>query len=173
MSIRIIYQLSVIILFTLMTPYNGFSQKCSYEVNEIDGLLEIPIKRTEPEMLCRINNQPIYIKAQCIGTNKYLKLKYYKDSEFSIQEDREISFVLPNDDEIILFPRHMPVDSTELDDYVDLSSMIIFKLSADQYEILKNAPVKIFKYHRVSGFIEKEIKDSKQTTLMQVLRCVE
>ncbi len=173
MQIRILNKIGVIILLIATTQLNGYAQKCNYEVNEIDGLLEMPIKRTVPEMLCRINNQPIYIKAQCIGSNKYLKLRYYKDTEFSIQENREISFILPSDDEIILFPRVMPVDSSAMDDLIEISSMLVYKLSADQYETLKNSPVKVFKYYRVSGFVEKEIKASKQTTLMQVLRCVE
>lgn len=169
---RMYFMLGILVL-TFLLQSNINAQKCNYEVNEVDGLLEVPIKRTVSEMICRINNQPLYMKAQCIGTNKYLKLRYYKDSDLSIQENREISFVLPNDEEVILYPRPMPVDSTEVNDMVNVSSMLVYKLSAEQYEILKNTPVTIFKYYRVSGFIEKEIKASRQATLMDLLRCVE
>lgn len=173
MQIRVITKFCLITVSLAFLTLNLLGQKCNYEKNEIDGLLEVPIKRTGPQKLCRINNQPVYVKAQCIGDNKYLKIMYYKYDGFHIQEDREISFILPSNDEIILFPREMPVDSTKVDDLTDLSSLLIYKLSAEQYQILKDVPVVKFKYFIVSGFIEKEIKAGNQANVMQVLRCVE
>lgn len=162
------------LLLTLFLFSNLISaQKCNYEKNDMDGLLEVPIKRTTPQMWCRIANQPIYVKAQCIGTNKYLKIMYYNSDDFAIQEEREIGLVLPSQDEIILFPRLMPVDSNATDDYLDISSMLIYKLSDDQYATLKDVPVVKFRYQLISGFIEKDIKPKKQTAIMNVLRCVE
>jgi len=159
-------------VLAFLTP-NTLAQKCNYEKNEIDGLLEIPIKRTASEMLCRIDNQPFYIKAQCIGDNKYLKLIYYKYNGFVIKDDREIGLILPGNDELTLFPRVMPVDTAEIDDIMDMTTLIIYKLSTDQYETLKNIPVIKFKYFINGGFIVKDIKASKQPVIMQLLRCVE
>lgn len=152
---------------------NISAQKCNYEKNEIDGLLEIPIKRTSPQMLVRIDNQPFYVKAQCIGDNKYLKLIYYKYNDFAIKDDREIGLILPSMDEITLFPRIMPVDTADNQDIIDMTTLMVYKLSTDQYETLKNVPVIKFKYFVDGGFIEKDIKTSKQPIIMQHLSCVE
>lgn len=173
MSFRFILKSSVIlfIIFSMVNP--AIAQKCNYEKNEIDGLLEVPIKRTVSSKLCRIENQPVFVKAQCIGDNKYLKIRYFKYDGFTIQTDREIGFVLPSEDEILLFPRVMPVDSSQMDGILDVSTLVIYKLSSDQYEILKDVPVIKFKYYITSGFMEKEIKAANQTKVMEVLRCVE
>lgn len=161
----------ILYLFILMPTIQA--QKCNYEKNEIDGLLELPIKRTAPEMLLRIDNQPFYVKTQCIGSNKYIKLIYYKYNGFSIQDDREIGLILPSSDEITLFPRIVPADTAAIEDDLDMTTLIVFKLSADQYEILKSTPVTKFKYFVTAGFIERDIKPSRQSTLMELLRCVE
>lgn len=152
---------------------NAFAQKCKYEKNEIDGLLEVPIKLTKEEFICRIDNQPIYVKAQCIGTNKYLKIRYFKYNNFIIQKDREIAWELPSKEDITLFPREMPVDSTKINDITNVSVLLIYKLSASQYETLKKNPVTKFKYNISTGFVEKEIKSSKQNVIMNILQCVE
>lgn len=168
----IIKHLFFFLILIFFTQYIN-AQKCNYEKNEIDGLLEVPIKRTSPEMLVRIDNQPFYVKAQCIGDNKYLKLIYYKYNDFAIKDDREIGLILPSMDEITLFPRIMPVDTAQNQDIIDMTTLIVYKLSKDQYETLKNIPITKFKYFVDGGFIEKDIKASKQPIIMQHLRCVE
>lgn len=173
MPFRLIFNIFILILFIVVLADSANAQKCNYEKNEIDGLLEVPIKRTAPTKLCRLENQPIYIKAQCIGDNKYLKITYFNYESFTLQLDREIGFVLPSDDEIILFPRIIPVDSTEIDGYVDVSTLVVYKLSDEQYGILKDVPVTKFKYYITSGFMEKDIKPANQIKVMEVLRCVE
>jgi hypothetical protein len=160
------------IWFTLLTT-SVAAQNCSYEKNEIDAVTELTVKRTVAEILLRINGQPVFVKGQSIGDNKYLKIQYYRYSNYEIQEDREITFVLSNEEEVTLFPREMPVDSTKMNDFSDLSSLLIFKLSAEQYQKLKETPITIFKYHLISGFVEEPIKGSKQQSVMEVLRCIE
>lgn len=163
----------LLIIISITTSNQALSQKCKYEKNEIDGLLEVPIKLTEQQLLCRIDNQPIYAKAQCIGTNKYLKIRYFKYNDFIIQDDKEIAWILPSEEEITLYPRIMPVDSTQMNDLTEVSTLLIYKLSASQYETLKNNPVVKFKYYISTGFVEKEIKTSKQNVIMNVLKCIE
>lgn len=166
-------QFLFILLFVFLNLSSGFSQNCIYEKNEIDAITELVVKRTAPEILLRINGQPVYIKGQSIGTNKYLKIQYYKYSNYVIQEDREVAFVLSNNEEVTLYPRPMPVDSTKMNDYSDLSSLLIFKLNDEQFEKLTSAPIVTFKYHLISGYVEEPIKGSKQMRLMELLKCLE
>ncbi len=159
----------IITFLLLLLFYNGYSQKCKYEKDEVDGVTELEIKRTVPEMILRINNMPVYIKAQSIGDNKYLKMIHQTYGEFHLQEDREISFILQNDQELTLFPRIMPMKDTITDAY---TSMIVYKLSSIQVEILESSPVKAFKYYISTGWVEEEIKGSRQVIIMDHLRCV-
>jgi len=163
----------VFIALLILSSGNLSAQKCQYEKNEIDAVTELQIKRTVAEMLLRINGQPVYVKGQSIGANKYLKIQYYKYSNYEIQEDREITLVLNNAEEVTLHPRPMPVDSTKINDYSDLSTILIFKLTEDQFQKLKSAPTTKFKYHLISGFVEEPINGSKQQSIMEVLRCLE
>lgn len=160
-------------LIVLGSPVVLQAQKCNYEKNEIDALTELVVKRTAPVMLVRIKGQPLYVKAQCIGTNKYLKVLFYKYNNFSFKEDREIGLILPNNDEIVLYPRQSQADSTKMNDRSSTSSLLVYKLSDIQYQTLSQSAVIEFKYFVSEGFIEEPIKSSKQNKIMEVLRCVE
>jgi hypothetical protein len=169
---RILFYISAFIIILLFSSSNLLAQKCNYEKNEIDGLTELTIKRTTPVMLTRIEGQPLYAKGQCIGSNKYLKLIFYKYNGFLFQEQREIGFILSNNEEIVLYPRQMPVDSTKMDDITNVTSLIIYKLSEEQYKLLTEYPVIQFKYYVTSGFVPIDIKSSKQMSILHVLQCV-
>lgn len=159
----------ILFLFT----FQSYAQKCNYEKNEVDAITDLPIKRTQPEILARVGGQPIYVKGQSIGDNKYLKIRVYNYSDFDIQEEKEISFTLSNDEQITLFPRQMPVDSARLDHLTNVTTLMIYKLSDDQYQNLKDYPVTLFKYFLDSGWVEERIKEKKQGAVMTVLRCLE
>ena len=169
-------QYPIIILFfilVLSSPLLLQAQKCNYEKNEIDALTELVVKRTTPQMLLRINGQPLYVKAQCIGTNKYLKILFLKYNGFSFKEDREVGLVLSNNEEVVLYPRLSSVDSTATDLQNDETSLIIYKLSDPQYQLLTSTTAIEFKYFIASGFIKEPIKTSRQGKVMEVLKCVE
>lgn len=165
--------LTLFTMFLLTVQIEAFSQKCKYEKNEVDAVTEFAIKRTASTMVLRVNNEPLYFKSQCIGPNKYLKLSYYNYGNFTFDEDREISFITPSNEEIILYPRIVPTDTTKDDEYMDVTSLIVYKLSPTQYETLKNMPTQKFKYFISTGFVEKEIVKNKQGTIMHLLQCVE
>jgi len=167
------YKYLIITFLLFLAFYSSFAQKCQYERDEIDGITNAVVKITIPEVLCRLNNQPLYVKAQCIGVMKYLKIRYYRNSDFYIVENKEISFTLLNDEVVTLFPRPMPVDSSNTDGFVTVSSLLVYKLDADQYKKLSTNPITKFKYYLSSGFVEEEIKGSRQNRIMELLRCVE
>lgn len=161
------------LVFLIFQSNNCKAQKCSYEKNVIDGVTNVAIKRTNPEILLRLNNQPLYIKAQSIGNNKYLKIRYYKYNNFSIQENKEISFILTNGKEVVLYPRIMPRDTTNPSDFAAVSSLLVYKLSEEQANQLGQTPVQAFKYNLISGWVNINIKTSKQIKIMNILHCVE
>lgn len=149
------------------------AQKCNLEKDEIDALTELAVKRTAPEMLLRINGQPLYVKAQCIGSNKYLKILFLKYNDFSFKEDREVGIIMSDNEELILYPRQRSVDSSKIDDRRNATSLLIYKLSDMQYKILTQNSVVKFKYFVGTGFVEESIKSSNQDKIMKVLKCVE
>lgn len=162
-----------LLLLLLFNSVGVNAQKCNYEKNEVDALTELTIKRTEPEFLCRISGQPLYAKAQCIGKNKYLKLVFYRFNDFMFDEDREVSFILSNHDELIVYPRAMPVDSAKMDDLTNVNSLLIYKLTEEQYKTLTVYPVTKFRYFVSTGFVEVPITSKRQHAVIDVLKCVE
>lgn len=165
-------QILTIVVFILLGNI-VFAQKCNYEKNEIDALTELLVKRTAPELVCRINGQPLYAKAQCIGQNKYLKLLFYRFNDFSFQEDREVSFILSNNEELIVYPRLMPVDSTKMDQLTNVNSLLVYKLNDEQYKQLTVYPVKKFRYFMTTGFVDVPVTSKRQHAVINVLKCVE
>ncbi|MBI9066436.1 MAG: hypothetical protein JEZ09_04020 [Salinivirgaceae bacterium] len=157
----------------ILVSANLYAQKCNYEKNEVDAVTDLLVKLTQPKMLLRVGGQPLYVKGQSIGTNKYLKLRIYNYVDFDVQEEREITFTLSNTQEITLYPRTMPVDSSKIDSYMNVSTLLVYKLSSDQYLQLKDNAIVKFKYYLDSGFVEEKIKEKNQYSIMTVLRCLE
>ncbi|MDA3891918.1 MAG: hypothetical protein PF517_09680 [Salinivirgaceae bacterium] len=167
---------SFIIFLTILINANSsqvVAQKCNYEKNEIEALTEMVLKRTSPQLLCRISGQPLYAKAQCIGTNKYLKLQFYKFNDFSFQEDREVGFILSSNEELVVYPRVMPLDSSKMDQFENVNSLMIYKLTEEQYKALTIYPIKKFKYFVSTGFVEQAVASKRQSVVMNVLKCIE
>jgi hypothetical protein len=74
---------------------------------------------------------------------------------------------------VVLYPRVVPVDTTAMDDFITISSLLVYRLNNDQFEKLKNYPVTSFRYYVVSGFIDVDIKTSRQTRLIEILKSIE
>ena len=147
--------------------------QCQFEKNVVDAITENQIKVTQPVALAKLNNNPLYFKAQSIGSKyRFLKMRYYKYNEFSINEDREISLRLTNNEEIVVYPRHSASDTVKTN-VETVSALLIYPINAEQYEKLKRYPVKTFKYFVATGFIDVPIKENKQTKIMEILNCID
>jgi len=165
------------IIATMAVVLLGWSksnaQSCHYEKNIIDAITEVPVRVTQPVTIAKLNNNPLYFKAQSVGSRyRFLKMKYYKYESFSISEQREIAFRLSNNEEVIIHPRINPADTTQSIGET-ISALLIYPLTADQYEKLKRFPVTTFKYFINTGFVEIPIKESKQGKIMEILNCID
>lgn len=149
------------------------AQSCQFEKNAIDAITETQVKVTQPVTVAKLNNNPLYFKAQSIGSKyRFLKMRYYKYNNFSIDESREISLRLTTNEEIVIYPRHAAGDTIR-STIESSSAMLIYPISAEQYEKLKRYPVTTFKYFVTTGFIEVPIKENKQTKIMGILNCID
>ena len=55
------------------------AQSCQFEKNAIDAITETQVKVTQPVTVAKLNNNPLYFKAQSIGSKyRFLKMRYYK-----------------------------------------------------------------------------------------------
>ncbi|PLX14792.1 MAG: hypothetical protein C0599_18135 [Salinivirgaceae bacterium] len=166
-ALHLITVLSITLLFNTVQ-----AQKCRYEIDEIDSKTEMPIKRTEPIELARVNNQPLLIKAQCIGPNKYLKIRYYRYNGFEIRDNEIFEFIFTDRSSIKLKPRELPKKKSS-GGFVTVSSMLIFDLTKDQYAQLLNKPVGEIKYYvDRGGYVRDEIRKRFQTDLQYIMQCV-
>ena len=157
----------------LMVGGNCYAQSCRYEKNVIDALTEVPVRVTQPVTIGKLNNNPLYFKAQSVGIRyRFLKMKYYRYEGFSINEQREIAFRLSTNEEIVIQPRINPADTVQGVGET-ISSLIVYPLTADQYEKLKRFPVTSFKYFGSDGAVEMPIKESRQSKIMEILNCID
>ncbi len=167
-----IYKVIVAAAFAIGTQAVS-AQNCQFEKNAIDAITETQVKVTQPVTVAKLNNNPLYFKAQSIGSKyRFLKMRYYKYNNFSIDESREISLRLTNNEEIVIYPRHAAGDTIR-STVESSSAMLIYPINAEQYEKLKRYPVKTFKYFVTTGFIEVPIKENKQTKIMGILNCID
>ena len=149
------------------------AQSCQFEKNTIDAITETQVKVTQPVTVAKLNNNPLYFKAQSVGSKyRFLKMRYYKYNDFSIDESREISLRLTTNEEIVIYPRHAAGDTIR-STIESSSALIIYPISAEQYEKLKRYPITTFKYFISTGFVEVPIKENKQTKIMSILNCID
>lgn len=68
----------------LLVGRTPVSAQCQYEKNVIDAITESQIKITQPVTVAKLNNNPLYFKAQSIGSKyRFLKMRYYIILQFS------------------------------------------------------------------------------------------
>lgn len=161
------------LMFGVLVSIGVFSQKCRYEIDRIDAITELVIKRTEPIQITELNGQPLFIKGQCIGDKKYLKVRYYRYNGFTIQEMLPLEILFADNTSISLIPRNMPKKPESLSGFVKISSLLIYNLTTEQFIQLLEKPVAQISYHiDGGGKIDKEIRKRYQADLQYIMRCV-
>lgn len=166
-TLKIIFSI-VVVLFL----HTANAQKCRYEIDQLDSKTEMQIKRTEPVEITRVNNQPLLMKAQCIGENKYLKVRYYKYNGFEIRDSEIFEIIFTDRSSIKLQPRKLPKKKSS-GGFVTVSSLLIFDLSRDQYKQLLDKPVLELKYFvEGGGYVREEVRKRFQSDLQHIMQCV-
>lgn len=166
-----IIQVPLFFLFVLFLN-QGTAQKCRYEKNEIDAVTEMVVKRTEPAEITEVNDQPLFMKAQCIGEHKYLKVRYYRYNSFTIDASHPFEIIFDDQTSVELQARDMP-EAEDSGSFMKVSSLLIFNLTKDQYQKLMNKPAVQIKYFiEGGGYIRKDIRRRYQEDIQHILRCV-
>lgn len=163
-----------IILITGLIFSGGMlsGQKCHYEKDMIDAATELPVKRTEPIEMATVNDHPLYMKAQCIGSHKYLKIRYYRYNSFEIRSSEPFEIIFDDQTSVKLNARKMP-ETKKNGGFVKVSSLLIYNLKPSQYEQLLEKPAVQIKYYiEGGGYIRKDIRKRYQEDLMYLMRCV-
>ncbi len=156
-----------------MFSFCATAQNCQYEKEFTDDNTGKKVKITVQVVLARLNNNPLYFKAQSIGDDRrFLKMRYYKYNDFYFRDDREVILFLTNGEQVVLNPRVNPNESKE-SKLQTISSMVIYPLTEEQFSKLRNHPVKNFRYYVATGFVDLPIKDNKQDQLMKILKCID
>lgn len=162
-----------LILVSIMWMYSAvYGQKCHYEKEMIDAETELQIKRTEYVDIMRVNNQPFLIKAQCIGSRKYMKIRYYRYSGFQIRTNEPIEFFFEDNTSVKITAREMPKTKAG-SGFVQVSSMLVYDLTTEQYLQLMNNPIEAVKYYIESGgFIREEIRSRYKSDVQHIMQCI-
>lgn len=165
----------LITILTSLLFFQANAQKaCKYEKDEIDAITELKVRITQQIQLCKVNNAPFLIKAQSIGDRRYLKIRYYRYDNFSILPNTDFTFTFSDNTTLEVTPRETKTDTANTDNsFTAISSMIILPLSEQQFYKLLHFPVTKMKYYIPGGYEFKDIKESKQEDLKQILSCIE
>jgi hypothetical protein len=162
----------IILLLSLLFINYVNAQKCKYEIDQLDAKTELQIKRTEPIELVRVNNQPLLMKAQCIGEKKYLKVRYYQYNGFEIRDSEIFEIIFSDRSSVKLKPRKLPKKKAT-GGFVTVSSLLIFDLTNKEYkQLLENPVIEIKYYVEEGGYIRKEVRKRFQTDLQHIMKCV-
>lgn len=162
----------LIFSFVIFISTVSHAQKCRYEIETVDADTELQVKRTEPVDVIRVNNQPFLIKAQCIGARKYMKIRYYRYNGFEIRSAESIEIIFTDDSSIKITAREMP-NTRSGNGFVQVSSMLVYDLTPEQYLQLLNKPACAIKYYiEGSGFIRTDIRKKLQSEIQHIMKCV-
>ena len=159
-------------IFPLLLWLPLFSQDCQYEKNEIDETTLLPVKRTTFVSLCKVNRSPFECKAHSIGNNKYLKIRYYRYNDFYIPADQPLIFIMEDSSGISLTAIQPRRDSTNLSSMMTVSSLLVYELSEETFEMLTSQPVIMIRYYQDNEYISVEVKDKSRLLLKQILDCI-
>ncbi|MFO7863116.1 MAG: hypothetical protein R6U85_03870 [Salinivirgaceae bacterium] len=159
-------------LVFLLSVGSVSAQKCKYEKDMIDAVTEMKIKRTRPVDIARVNNNPLLVKAQCIGKNKYLKIRYYMYEGFKIRENEPLEFFFTDNTSLEITAREMPESKTS-GGFTQVSELLVYDLTPEQYLMLMEKPLAEIKYYvETGGFVRKEVRKRDSENLMHILKCI-
>jgi len=165
--------IQITLFFFIIISFNqGLAQKCRYGKIEIDAVTEMVVKRTEPVEVTEVNDQPLFMKAQCIGENKYLKVRYYRYNSFTINASEPFEIIFNDQTSVKLQARDMP-EAESSGGFMKVSSLLIFNLSKEQYQMLLDKPAVQIKYFiDGGGYIRKDIRKRYQGDIQYIMRCI-
>ncbi|NOZ46596.1 MAG: hypothetical protein GXO79_07410 [Chlorobi bacterium] len=164
----------LLIIFLIFSPFFATGQKCFYEKDIVDETSQLLVRRTEPVVLCKINGHPFYFKSQQIGDRKYLKLRYFKYNSFSIIEGSKFIFYFNNGNKLMIDPLEIKKKNPQnKNGFTTISSMLIYQLSEEDFNLLLNNPVVEIGVYSNTGITKKEIKPKNQHEIQNLLKCIQ
>lgn len=175
-----IIKTQVIMTICIITVLMGFAgaskaQNCLLEINQVDPVTNLVVKRTEDVAIGKLNGQALYFKAQCIGTKKYLKVRYYRYGNFALSDKLPMILVFQDGTSVDLIPRPLAAPNTgEQSNIVSVSSMLIFDISEQQYNtIIKNTIVSVSITTENGNSHHVDLRERYRQTIQTLLKCVD
>ncbi len=167
-----LYTLITIGLLLITASINA--QNCVLEVNQVDPITGVVVKRTEDLTVGRLNGQPLYFKAQCIGERKYLKMRYFRYGNFTVSDKLPIIFTFSDNSTLQLMPRPLPESQQGSSTITSVSSMLIYDISPEQYNIIKKLPITSIAIKTEKGDdIDTDIRERFRYVIQNILNCVD
>ncbi|MDD2562928.1 MAG: hypothetical protein PHU27_01760 [Salinivirgaceae bacterium] len=169
-----LHKIGISLLFIFGLHTLGISQKCNLEVNQVDPVTNAVIKRTADESVGRLNGQPLYFKAQCIGEKKYLKMRYYRYGDFTISEETPLIITFLDESTLEIMPRKSRRSQSADETLTSVSSLMIFDIDKNQYTTISKQPIKqITVQTETNETIVTDIRERFRLVLQEILNCVE
>lgn len=166
-----IFHFTFLLIITFGTSFS-YAQKCRYEKNELDAVTELVVKRTEPVEVTEVNDHPLFMKGQCIGKRKYLKVRYYRYNSFEIDGSHPFEIIFDDQTSVKLEAREMP-EGESTSGFMKVSSLLIFNLTDDQYQKLLDKPAVQIKYFiKEGGYIRKDIRKRFRDNIQHIMNCI-
>ncbi len=157
-----------------LLPTLMVAQNCALEVNQTDPVTGARVKRTEDVSVGKLNGQPLYFKAQCIGEKKFLKMRYFRYGNFTISDQLPMILTFNDNSTVEIKPRPLPKRQQESSSMTSVSSMLIYDIDNAQYQIIQQQPVKAISLKTESGDeVVTDIRERFRSVLREILKCVE
>lgn len=169
---RIIFVMLCFFFIMIWYPADIKAQNCTYEVNLVDPSTGAVVKRTSDVAIGKLNRQPFYVKTQCIGKNKYLKIRYYCYDNFFISDKHPMKLTFMDDTSIDLIPRSND-DQQESINISKISTMLIYFIDENQLNKMMSEPIKKIEFQSSQGdFVDFDVRERFRSTIQQLLDCV-
>jgi len=165
--------LSILVAFFLLIKIHSAAQeKCQLEVNQVDPITNMVVKRTIDYSIGKLFGQPLYFKAQCIGEKKYLKMRYFLYGNVEISDEEPIRLIFLDDSFLEIKPRKMPQRNSE-GSLTTVSAMLIYDLDNNQARQLTSNRVKKIELRATNGeSFEVEVRERFREYFIQMVQCV-
>lgn len=152
---------------------NLFGQRCSYEKNKIDPATKLEVKRTRYSEITRINNHPLYVKGQCIGARKYLKIRYYIKPGSNIDDMKPLKITFKDNSFVLLNALPITTGPSLNNPLTKISSLLIYKLTKEQYSLLINNNIKQLEIQTTNGItLTKTLRKRFEDKIKKIMLCI-
>jgi len=157
--------------FLFMLPAMG--QDCRYDINKVDKFTDDITQLTRTEKVWKGFYEEEFLTCAAVRENEQrgLLVAYYAHEEYKIEEGDSLMLLLDNN-EIMILEASKDRLAERYSDKIYFAK-VFYPVDKEKMAVLTAHPVTAVRQYYKGGYFERDIKEKKRGSFMELLGCIQ